>query len=44
MEISCVFDGLVTPLTNGGRYYPEVVANSKAGSSLSCELLGADDE
>lgn len=44
MEISFVFDRLVTSVTNGGSYYPEVVANRKSGSSLSSELLYGDDE
>lgn len=39
-----VFDRLVTSVTNGGSCYPEVVANSEAGSSLTSELLCRDDE
>lgn len=31
-------------MTNGGSCYPEVVANSEAGSSLTSELLCRDDE
>lgn len=44
MKISFVFDRLLISVTNGGSYYPEVVANRKSGSSLSSERLCGDDE